>query len=519
VFSKARFRSHWHRRFAFVLAIAGCHCAPGPLALPPPPPVPGGGSLVAFPGAEGFGAKADGGRGGKAIYVTTLAASGPGSLQAALDAPGPRTILFAVSGVIDGVPIMTHGDVTVAGQSSPGGITLRGLLIQGDVVCEGPSAPECPLPKAHPEDFIVRHLRLRPGTFGDPDGAGDGLRLHHAKNGIIDHVSIGNAEDEAFQVSFASDITIQYTLMAETIGGHAEFGGMLMNYSDPARGFPLTRLSLHHNMYNRIFGRLPEISRENVPDASVMDIELSNNVLYDVERPIYLASANPQDGAPLHYRMNFVGNYTVQDPAMAACYGLMAVEFGPDPSRPSFTDKSSLFFSDNCHNRVATAHDYELLYNSNDFCQAAKDGGLPYPQGTRPKVAKDTRQDFPAIGYTACGKPLVDAVHAKVGAFPRDPMDRRLMKHVATGTFASAAKNVNPAGDALLPAFPGKAPEPPKDSDGDGMPDAWEQKNALEPNNPADGAQTTLSQARLGVAGYTNLEIYLHQRAEEVMAQ
>jgi hypothetical protein len=486
---------------------------------PTPPPAMPSGSLVAFPGAEGFGAKADGGRGGKVIYVTTLAANGPGSLQAALDAPGPRTILFKVSGVIDAVPIMTHGDVTIAGQTSPGGITLRGLLIQGDVVCEGPSAPDCPLPKTHPEDFVVRHLRLRPGSFGDPDGGGDGLRLHHAKNGVIDHVSIGNAEDEAFQVSFASDISIQYTLMAETIGEHAEFGGMLMNYSDPARGFPLTRLSLHHNVYNRILGRLPEISRENVPDSSVMDIELSNNLLYDVERPIYVASANPQNGAPLHYRMNFVGNYTVQNPAMAQCYGLMAVELGPDASKPSFTDKSSLFFADNCHNRVPAAHDYELLFNSNDFCQAAKDGGLPYPKGSRPKVARDARHDFPSITVTACGKPLVDALHAKVGAFPRDPMDARLMNHVAAATFSPAAKSVNPAGDALLTSFGGKTPEAPADGDGDGMPDAWETAHALDPNNPADGVHTSLSTSRLGVAGYTNLEVYLHQRAEQVMAK
>ena len=93
----------------------------------------------------------------------------------------------------------------------------------------------CPNPTVYPENFVIQHLRLRPGGFDDPNGAGDGLRLHHAKRGIIDHVSIGNAEDEAVQVSFSSDITIQYTVLRRQWATILEFGGMLLNFSDPAR--------------------------------------------------------------------------------------------------------------------------------------------------------------------------------------------------------------------------------------------------------------------------------------------
>lgn len=92
---------------------------------------------------------------------------------------------------------------------------------------------------------------------------------------------------------------------------------MLVNYSDPARGAPLTRLTLHHNVWNRIFGRLPEVSRENVPDATTMDLEVSANLYWDVRRPAYIAASNPQDGAKLRYRLNWISNYSGQDPAQS----------------------------------------------------------------------------------------------------------------------------------------------------------------------------------------------------------
>lgn len=477
------------------------------------------GDLPAFPGAEGFGAYATGGRGGAVLHVTTLAASGPGSLQEALDAEGPRTIVFDVSGVIDAVPILQHGDVTIAGQTSPGGVTLRGLLVQGDVVCEEPGPPSCPLPTEAPEDFVIRHLRLRPGDFSDPDGAGDGLRLHHARNGIVDHVSIGNAEDEAVQISFSSDVTLQYSLLAETQGGHAEFGGMLLNYSDPARGFPLTKLSLHHLMWNRIVGRLPEVTRENVDDDRIMKLEISNNVLYDVERPMTISSTNPQDGAWRHHKLNLVGNTTVQDPAMTECYPLLAIENGPDPSKPSLTLRSSAYLSGNTHNRVPDRTGWELVhYNVNSYCDDAAYGSIPYPDGDQPSNARSVRLPFPPITIESDPEALVDDLALHAGAFPRDPMDERLMADPLARTFDPAAPDANPAGDTLALAFdPASPPLPPTDTDQDGMPDDWETAEGLDPSDAADGNGTDLSLGALGVAGYTNLEVYLHERAESLV--
>ena len=72
------------------------------------------------------------------------------------------------------------------------------------------------------------------------------------RRAIVDHVSIGGATDEAVEISYAQDITVQNTLIAETVGDHADRGGVLVNYSNPAQGYELTRLALHHNVFNRI---------------------------------------------------------------------------------------------------------------------------------------------------------------------------------------------------------------------------------------------------------------------------
>ena len=161
--------------------------------------------LPAFPGAEGFGAIASGGRGGAVYSVTTLdpdpGGTIPGSLNHALRQSGPRTIVFRVSGVIHGIANIVHGDVTIAGQTSPGGIIVRGLICDGHY-----EQNAC-------DNVIVRHLRSRPAwNLTVPAGGerlDDALRLDGINRAIFDHVSLAHATDEALQISWASDITVQ----------------------------------------------------------------------------------------------------------------------------------------------------------------------------------------------------------------------------------------------------------------------------------------------------------------------
>ncbi len=453
----------------------------------------------AFPGAQGFGASATGGRGGSVIYVTNLNGSGPGSLQDALNQSGPRYVLFKVSGLIDADVQLITDDVTIAGQTSPGGIIVRGFHTTEEPYCD--ADPVCIGTAQTADNWILRHIRTRPGIGGFDDG----LRLLHTRRAIVDHVSIANATDEAVQVSFSNDITIQNCIIAETLGEHADRGGMLVNYSDPSVGYETTRLSIHHNVWNRIVGRMPELSRESAAAAyTVMDLELSANLLWD---PGYFIDVTretfpygPATSSPVYYRMNWVGNYAYARPG----FPFALISF-PDPFPPNQT---STYWTDNRLNLYPDRADYQLNYCCNDY------PAVPPPPATPPFYARLTRHDFPVITYTpALG--LRELALRGAGAWPRDPMDRRLMEPVRTGVFDLAPRDTNPYADAYLLDFPPTLPPPaPIDSDNDGMPDAWELAHGLNPG-AQDHNGTQLSIPLTGVPGYTNLECYLNELADK----
>ncbi len=458
------------------------------------------GSAQAFPGAAGFGAQATGGRGGRVITVTNLNANGPGSLQAALDEEGPRTVVFAVSGLINAPIHLTRGDVTIAGHTSPGGITIRQFHTTEEPYCDQNVA--CAAGSRKADNWILRHVRIRPDGQHD-----DGLRLRYTRRAIVDQVSIGGATDEAVEISYAQDITLQNTLIAETVGDHADRGGVLINYSNPTQGYELTRLALHHNVFNRILGRYPELSRESAAAAgSVMDIELSNNLYWDMGYFIDVnnTTVSASDaGQPVYYRMNLAANQAVVRNASQPepfRYGLihMATPMGAQAL-------TATWLSGNRLNLYPDRSDYALMYCCNDYPDAQ-------PPATLPGFAVAQRHNFPFIGYDRA-EHLAPLAVARAGAFPRDPMDRRLMDAVARGQISLQPRHINPAGDGSALPFT-VPPAPPADSDGDGMPDAWETAHGLNPL-AQDHNGTQLSMAVIGVPGYTNLEVYLHELSEQ----
>jgi len=431
------------------------------------------------------------------VYVTNTNASGVGSLQWAIDQPGTKYILFKVSGLIDTQIHLTNGNVTIAGQTSPGGITIRGFVTD-----ETPYQDQSVrAPADFAENWILQHLRIRAGLGGVSD---DGLRLRYTRNGIVDHVSIGNATDEAIEISYSNNITVQNTILAETLGGHSFYGGVLMNYSNPAHGFGLDNVSLHHNVFNRIEGRLPEGSRESAAAAnSTMNLELSNNLYWDPRFFIALApdTGEVRNGSgnayPIYWKLNAVNNFFRTGPQF---------QYGMFDDQILRVAGNQLYVSGNKMSLYPTRSDYELFYCCNDYRSVANPAGS---SGRAQQLL--ARHPFPAITYTPTDM-LTAVLLNRAGAWPRDPMDTRLMQSVAQNTISSASPNTNPANDALRPPYTGAPPSAPADTDGDGMPDAWEIVKGLNPNVANHNAH------QLSTLGYTDLEAYLQELSAIRMA-
>jgi hypothetical protein len=449
--------------------------------------------IPAFPGAEGFGANASGGRGGQVIYVTNTNLTGPGSFHEALNTPGAKYILFQCSGVIDGavdIPVGSH-DITIAGQTSPHGIIVRGLRCYEEF---GPSGT----------NFIIRHIRSRAGNTTyyptSNEVTSDGFTLGGVHNAIVDHCSAGHQEDEAFDISRSSSISVQNCLFGETLGGHGYLGGMLTNYNLSTSR--LDSLSIHHNIWNRIGGRFPEFSCESADcDGHRMHAEVSNNLFYHHGATTsYTGSLTQGSGGPFTYYIdvNFVNNY---------CYD--PVSYTNAMFEHGFLDiaVNNLYTSGNMMNLYPSNSDYDLFYCCNDFPTNIPNTDM----GVANQLA--ARHNFPSINYTPTTE-LLNYMSTNAGAFPRDPMDTRLMNHVANLTFDPLNWDTTSTTDALN--IPFSTADFPTDSDLDGMPDYWELNQGLNPG-VQDHNGTNLSMSITGINGYTNLDCYLNCLADAIV--
>ena len=210
---------------------------------------------LAFPTAEGYGKYTVGGRGGAVYEVTNLNDSGEGSLRAGVEASGPRTIVFRISGTIDLKSDMRikHPYITIAGQTAPGdGITLRGypLLIDADEV-------------------IVRYIRVR---LGDESGdATDAITSRFTNNLILDHVSASWSEDETVSIYHGKNLTVQWCVISESLyqsnhpkGNHGYGGIWGSNYS-----------TFHHNLIANHSNRNPRFA------SGCGNVDYRNNVVYN----------------------------------------------------------------------------------------------------------------------------------------------------------------------------------------------------------------------------------------------
>ena len=177
--------------------------------------------------------------------------------------------------VIDAQIHLTNGDVTIAGQTSPGGITLRGFVTD-----ESPYQDQAVrAPTDFAENWILQHIRSAPVP---PALATTACGCATPATRSSTTSPSATPSTKRWRSPTPTTSPFRTPLIAETLGGHAFYGGVLMNYSNPAYGFGLDNVSLHHNVFNRIEGRLPEGSRESAAAAgSFMNLELSNNLYWD----------------------------------------------------------------------------------------------------------------------------------------------------------------------------------------------------------------------------------------------
>ncbi len=146
-------------------------------------------------------------------------------------------------------------------------------------------------------------------------------------------------------------------------------------------------------------------------------------------------------------------------------------------------------------------------------------GGAP-ASGRPPSGNVPERHPFPTVTYEPASG-LVASLARTAGAFPRDPMDERLSGYLTRPVDARPPawrgdRGVEPS-DALAPAAKvGRALEP--DADGDGLPDAWERAHGLDPARD-DHSGLTVGNATAGLAGYPNLEVYLHELAQQRLTE
>jgi pectate lyase len=413
-------------------------------------------SIVAFPGAEGFGKYTTGGRGGKILIVTSLNDDGPGSLRDAVEMKEPRIIVFAISGNIELKSAITinKGDVTIAGQSAPGdGICIKNypFIISADNV-------------------IVRYLRFRLGdTAGQQADAFGGTK--GKTNIIIDHCSMSWATDECASFYRNKNFTMQWCIISESLNhsvhekGDHGYGGIWGG----------EKASFHHNLLASHTSRLPRFSGSSTtPNSTDELVDFRNNVIYN------WAGNNTYGGEKGRY--NMVNNYYKPGPALRS-----KKTFIVNPWQPY----GRFFIQGNFLVDNATI--------TNDNTLGVKAEHLDSV------LVKDPFR-VESIPVQSAEEAYKSVLKNAGASFRRDAVDERIVNDVRTGMSISG-KNKNGIIDSQndVGGWPELKSQPAAvDNDQDGMPDDWEIKNKLDPKSIDDASDYALSKQ------YTNIEVYVN---------
>ena len=438
------------------------------------------GQLKAFPGAEGWGAASRGGRGGRVIKVTNLNASGPGSLADACDAEGPRIVVFEVSGVIRGNIRITKPYITIAGQTAPGaGITVEGVISSYNYGVH---------------DIIIRQLRVRRrrdiGAGGDCIQLGGRGPTHSGTyNIILDHLSLSWGNDEIIDLYHAHDVTVQWCTIEESDDeGHSKGAhnfGLISTAEDSGA------VSVHHNLWAHHARRVPCMApyRENAAS------EFCNNVIYNCRGGYVDDGHGARAKSPVNLHKNFYRRGPQTQDRMYP-YAL--------------SPHMSYYVRDNYF------EDWGYQGHPRHWKWGGPESAPQWVQFNHNGRELAAPAETPEIGLVDA-KAAFKLVLAKAGCWPRDRMTKRTVHEVTTKT-GGWGRNapLKPTDEWFLE---GLTPiEAPADSDGDGLPDAWESTHNLDSGDPADAAKIVATGESSGDRhlGYSYIEFYLNELADNL---
>ena len=433
---------------------------------------------LAFPGAEGYGKHTSGGRGGRVFIVSNLNDSGAGSFREAVEAKGPRIVVFGVDGTIElKSPLRINNDsITIAGQSAPGdGICLK----------------DYPL-IVNASNAIVRYIRVRVGDHHHLDSDGIGGGRYGQKNVILDHLSASWSIDECLSIYKTENLTVQWCLVTHSLNnsihtkGKHGFGGIWGGY----------KATFHHNLLANNASRNPRFS--SVDGTKWVDFR--NNVIYNW-------GFKSAYGGGHHGEINMVKNYYKPGPA-SEHHRLLDVS----------EDGTGRYY---VAGNVMAGDDGVTLNNRGAVTDCAGKCYIPGRKSAGP-ASGISSEAIPARGEETASclvetpfpyEPIEEdtpyvayqRVLKSVGcSFSRDAYDREVLRQVRKGLGTYGTNGIINSQEDVggWPAL--KKGKAPVDSDADGMPDTWEHHHGLNPEDASDASSFVLSKE------YTNIEVYLN---------
>jgi hypothetical protein len=448
---------------------------------------------LAFVGAEGFGARSRGGRGGDVYHVTNLNDTGTGSLRTGINsATGPRTIVFDLSGTIrlNSRLVINKPFITIAGQTAPGdGIALRDYSL--DI--------------AGTHDIVIRFIRVRRGDVivrQSPRPTGsiglDAVSIDDSSDVILDHVSLSWSCDELFGIVQNKNVTVQWSLLAEPLGDPP-----IHPYGDQhAFGLNVSAstFSLHHNLLANYVMRGPQFEANDAFNAQgyQVSMEAVNNVWFDYKASgsRYTAGIETSPGAAsaIAFRFHYVNNRYIRSATHTTAPDIQA------ELKHGTSNQVKVYVAGN----LGPSRPNTTLSPWASVVTSDGDPILQAPQSVKNQMSNTPLFVTPVPVTVQSVTNATADVLAKSGAsLVRDSVDRRIVSDVTNQTFRAFLATVPASGWPML-----VSKSAPLDSDGDGMSNAWEMQMGLNPTNATD---------RNGDAdfdGYSNLEEYLEFRAQ-----